>query len=213
MKQLPDKAEEILEHMWIQTEEGDSPPDMGIFPEGQLAVLQDSGLLRLEGNRVELTEQGREEARSCVRRHRLAERLLADVLDTSDEELHEAGCKFEHGLHHGLEEKVCAMLGHPRVCPHDKPIPPGECCRRVEKQPGPLLARLADMESGEEGVIAYLHSENDDDLRKLMAMGALPGANVELEQRFPSFLIRLDNSRFAIDKEMAGQVFVRRTRK
>jgi DtxR family Mn-dependent transcriptional regulator len=211
MAELPDKAEEILEHMWIRAEEGNAPPDLGIFPSDVIELLERKKLIDTRGNRVELTEDGRRNARGCVRRHRLAERLLADVLDSADEELHAAGCKFEHGLHHGLEEKVCAALGHPRVCPHGKPIPPGECCRRLESEPGPMLARLSDMKAGEEGVIAYLHSKEQDDLRKLMAMGALPRVGVVLEQRFPSFLIKLGNSRFAVDAEMAGQIYVRRT--
>ncbi len=211
MPELPDEAEEILEHMWISVEEGAPPPDLENFAADTVELLERKGMVNTAGSHIELTEEGRRSARGCVRRHRLAERLLADVLDSADEQLHAAGCKFEHGLHYGLEEKVCAALGHPRVCPHGKPIPPGECCRRPESEAGPMLARLSDMKAGDEGVIAYLHSNQQDDLRKLMAMGALPRVAVTIEQRFPSFLIKLDNSRFAIDAEMAGQIYVRRT--
>ncbi len=211
MPQLSDKAEEILEHLWISTQEQDTRPTADALPEEELAVLEREGLVVTEAGTIQLTPGGLEEARACIRRHRLAERLLSDVLDSSDEQLHAAGCKFEHGLHHGLQEQVCTMLGHPERCPHGKPIPSGECCRRKDSTPGQVLVPLSEMESGQEGVIAYLHSDRTEDLRKLMAIGALPGTRLRLRQRFPSYLLRLGNSEFAVDAELAGQVYVRRT--
>ncbi len=211
-RRLSDRAEEILEHLWILTEEEGAHAASDLMRDDDvLATLDDRGLVEFGEHEVTLTPTGRTEARLCVRRHRLAERLLADVLDSGDDELHEAGCKLEHGLHRGLEQRVCTILGHPKTCPHGKPIPPGDCCRRMERDTGPLLTSAAELEIGERGVIAYLHSENVDDLRKLMAIGALPGATIVVRQRFPSYLVELGASQFGIDEHMARQVYVRHT--
>ena len=211
MPQLSDKSEEILEHLWITIEERKEPADLGLSrDDDELRILQEGGLISIDGHTAELTPTGREEARRCVRRHRLAERLLSDILAGGDSELHEASCKFEHGLHRGLEERVCTILGHPKTCPHGKPIPPGDCCRRMEKEAGQLILALTGLKAGETAVIAYLHSEDVSDLRKLMAIGALPGTQLTLRQRFPSYLLEMGHSQFAIDEEMARQIYVRR---
>lgn len=212
MRALTDRTEEILERLWIITQEEDRRADVEMIrEEDELRLLQDQNLVNTVDGRAVLTEEGLEAGRMCVRRHRLAERLLADILDTGEEELHSASCKFEHGLHHGLEEKVCTMLGHPTACPHGKAIPRGECCRRTETETGQLLCSVADLQKDEPAVIAYLHSEEASDLRKLMAIGALPGTEMTLHQRFPSYVIELGRSRFAIDRELAGKIYVRRT--
>ena len=209
--QLSDKEEEILEHLWIRIEERGNHPDLSIMPDEELHELVEHGMIVRDGDDVTLTDAGHEEAKMCVRRHRLAERLLSDVLDGGEEAIHAASCKFEHGLHRGLEERVCTILGHPKACPHGRAIPPGDCCRRMESQPGPLLSCLADLGQGERAVIAYLHGDEADDLRKLMALGALPGTQIMLTQRFPSYLVTVGHSQFAIDEKMARQVYVRRS--
>ena len=209
-RHLTDKSEEILEHLWIKTEEEPEPVRAGILPDETVNTLLAGGLVDVEDGRVELTESGTEAARRCIRRHRLAERLLSDILDGADEDVHEAGCKFEHGLHAGLEERVCIILGHPRRCPHGSPIPRGECCTRQEKEAGQILAPVTQLEEGEMGAIAYLESEDRGDLSKLMAMGALPGVEVAIEQRFPSYVLRMDESTFAVDEELASRIYVRR---
>jgi len=210
VKQLSDKAEELLEHLWIRTVEEKQQANWSLVgDDDELRILREMGLIEAQGGTLTLTPAGLQEAKACVRRHRLAERLLSDVLAGTEEEIHAAGCKFEHGLHRGVEEKVCTMLGHPKTCPHGKPIPPGECCLRLEREPGRVIAPLAEMEPGERGVVAYLHSEETSDLRKLMAIGALPGAAVQLKQRFPSYLVQIGNAQFGIDEEMARQVYVR----
>ena len=207
---LTDKSEEILEHLWIKSEEEPEPVRAGILPDDTVNALLAGGLVEVEDGRVELTESGTDAARRCIRRHRLAERLLSDILDGAEEDVHEAGCKFEHGLHAGLEQRVCTMLGHPRRCPHGSPIPRGECCERQEREAGQLLAPLTQLDENEAGTIAYLESEDRGDLSKLMAMGALPGVEITLEQRFPSYVLRMDESTFAVDEELAGRIYIRR---
>jgi DtxR family Mn-dependent transcriptional regulator len=211
MNGLSDRAEEILEQLWILIEEQRAQPALEVLRDDEaFGSLCEMGLVRLDDNGVALTSQGRKEAEGCVRRHRLAERLLVDVLDTADDEMHRTGCKLEHSLHRGLEERVCTILGHPRACPHGKPIPPGECCRRLEREVEPLLTTAADLPTDEPAVIAYLSSKDVADLRKLMAMGALPGTGIVVRQRFPSYLVDLGASQFGIDEHMARQIHVRR---
>lgn len=206
---LSDKSEEILEHMWTQQIEKDEPVRTQILPDEEISALQKEGLVTISGGEVTMTETGKEEARGCVRRHRLAERLLSDVLNGAEEDIHAAGCKFEHGLHRGLEEKVCTILGHPEKCPHDKPIPPGECCERMEKEPGQLIRPLTEAEVDDILVVAYLQSEEHSDLRKLMAVGALPGTELKLKQKYPSYVLKIAHTEFALDEAMADQIYVR----
>jgi DtxR family Mn-dependent transcriptional regulator len=207
--QLSDKAEEILEHLWIETIEKREAVRSSILPDEVLRDLHHRGLLDIDAGEVRLTQDGTEQAKGCVRRHRLAERLLSDILDGADEQIHAAGCKFEHGLHRGLEEKVCTILGHPEKCPHDKPIPRGRCCHRMEKEPGQLISSLTESRVGQHLVVAYLQSEEHADLRKLMAVGALPGTEFTLKQRFPSYVLKIGHTEFAIDAEMASEIYVR----
>ena len=212
MRKLSDREEEILEHVWIRLEERKEVAEPGALRDSdELGSLESQGLVKVTKEGLKLTERGREEGRQCIRRHRLAERLLHDILDSEEAELHAASCKFEHGLHRGLEERVCTILGHPKTCPHGKPIPRGECCKRLTKEAGQLITTLAALKSGEKGVVAYLHSEDRFDLRKLMAMGVLPGTKLALLQRFPSYLLEIGHTQFAIDEEMAKQIYVRRT--
>jgi Fe2+ transport system protein FeoA len=74
----------------------------------------------------------------------------------------------------------------------------------------PLLTTAADLPTDEPAVIAYLSSKDVADLRKLMAMGALPGTGIVVRQRFPSYLVDLGASQFGIDEHMARQIHVRR---
>ncbi len=127
---LSERAQEILETVWIRTvEEKRAAPDLGLSArEGAVDELSGSGCIHISDGRVLLKEKGRREGARVVRRHRLAERLLVDVLAIRND-VHEVGCKFEHLLLEEVEKSVCTLLGHPKVCPHGKEISPGECCR------------------------------------------------------------------------------------
>ena len=130
--ELSEKAEEVLEKLWTDNANGgvvrESLKDLDLDEDSlTLKELLDEGLVDYEDESVALTSPGLDEARKVVRRHRLAERLLIDVLDTDLNSVEEAACRFEHVLRSGVEESVCTLLGHPRVCPHGNPIPPGRC--------------------------------------------------------------------------------------
>ena len=213
--ELEEKAEEVLEKLWIGAEEAGKKSL-------SLAELEDVGLpaidqLIREGyvassdGQVRLTDKGRAEGRSVVRRHRLAERLLIDVLHTGEALMDERACKFEHLLDPDLEENICSLLGHPRACPHGKLIPPGRCCSGGRRQPRQVVSPLSRMEPGQTGKIAYVYAPKSGQLQKLMSMGIVPGTPISLIQSFPSYVFQIRQTQFAVDRDIAETVYVRLT--
>lgn len=209
--ELIEQAEELLEALWISLEEQKDglAPDSTADKEA-LSQLLKGHYVELAGNRLILTDKGRPEAANVVRRHRLAERLLADVLGTKEDKLtHDKACKFEHLLDRGLDESICILLGHPRVCPHGKPIPPGRCCQQQETQPYRLVSPLSRLMPGQKGKVAYIYAPESGKLHKLIAMGIYPGAPVTLTQSFPSYVFQAGHTQFAVDKEIADAIYIR----
>ena len=211
--ELEEKAEEILETLWTRTERahGELLPVAEVGGEEDTAVRQlvQFGLVGLHNGQLKLTEEGQTEATSIVRRHRLAERLLADVLDTHGTLLHEKACRFEHLLDKGLDDNICTLLGHPRVCPHGSPIPPGRCCLERKEEAQQVVTPLSEMSIGQEGKIAYIYAPETAKLQKLMSMGILPGAPIKLIQHFPSYVFQIRHTQFAVDRELADAIYVR----
>lgn len=210
---LEENAEEILETLWIKKrEEGNdnvSLKEAGATKK-PLDQLLKAGYVTVEEDKISLTEKGMPEARSVVRRHRLAERLLYDVLGTGGGLMHDKACKFEHLLDKGLDENICKLLGHPKICPHGKPIPPGRCCQMAGKTPiSKLVSPLSQLTKGQRGTVAYIYAPESSRLQKLMAMGILPGAPVKLIQDFPSYVFEAGQTQFAVDKEIAEAIYVR----
>ena len=210
--ELKEQAEEILERLWILTEERKeaslSFDDLGRMKKS-VEQLVKAGYITFSGDRVMLTNEGQPEATNVVRRHRLAERLLADVLGTGDVLIHEKACKFEHLLDRGLDDNICNLLGHPKVCPHGKPIPPGKCCQQEQTQTRRLISPLSQLAQGQKGKVAYIYAPESSQLQKLMAMGIFPGAPISLIQSFPSYAFQAGQTQFAVDKEIADAIYVR----
>lgn len=208
-----ERAEELLETMWIRTEEKKEDflalDVLGEIEKEPIERLVGAGYVALADGRLRLTNQGRPIARNVVRRHRLAERLLADVLGTRDMLMHEKACKFEHLLDRGLDESICSLLGHPKICPHGKPIPPGRCCQQERALAQKLVSPLSQLAQGQKGKVAYLYAPELSQLQKLMAMGILPGAPLTLVQTFPSYVFQAGQTQFAVDKEIADAIYVR----
>ncbi len=205
---LSERAEEILETLWLETVENSRTPDLSLFRNDTAfkELLDQSYVTSGPGGR--LTTKGTEEGRQCVRRHRLAERLFADVLQVKPGLVHEAGCRLEHMLHKGIEDNICILLGHPKTCPHGKPIPAGTCCTERRRKFESVVMPLGEMRKGQKGKIAYVHTNDREMLRKIMAMGALPGLAVTLLQQFPSPVFQIGESQFAVDKELADKIRV-----
>ena len=210
------KAEEILEQIWIAeeqkreaTRESLEDHEEESLDEALLRSMEEDGLVRFNGDVVTLTTEGRRRAAEIIRRHRLAERLMRDVLEVKEQTAESAACQFEHMLPVEVTESICTLLGHPKKCPHGHAIPPGECCRRAVAEARPVVAPLSKMKSGTEGTVAYIASLHHHRLDKLAAFGLLPGARIRLHQRQPSFVIQIGETTIAIDEETAGDIYVR----
>lgn len=212
---LSEKAEEILEALWITVEEEGGAfldPEKTSFPLDDPAYreLTDNALVEIRQGMVYFRPEGREEGQTTIRRHRLAERLMIDVLNIRGDAGDYKACQFEHLLNEGVDTKVCTMLNHPTTCPHGKHIPPGDCCSEARAQGDLGVVPLTEFKSGQEGEIAYIQTEDNKKMQKLMAMGVLPGNRIVLVQSFPSHIFRVGFSEFAIDTNLAREIFVRK---
>jgi DtxR family Mn-dependent transcriptional regulator len=212
MMNISENAQELLEQLWVQSEEnGQNGLSLNGSLPGGAEELMRLGLAEKNDGQLALTANGRPEAAKAVRRHRLAERLLADVLMTEEALVDEQACRLEHGLFNGLDESICTLLGHPRFCPHGQPIPPGACCRQMRESVERLIAPLCDLQPGRKGSIAYIQMNNPKRLQKLMAMNVLPGVPITLLRRAPSFVFEAGYSQFAVDEDIAADIYVRLT--
>lgn len=227
---LTEAAEELLEELWILTQEekhtkvtvGDLNQDkkrrerrrrrhrqMQKSWDPVVKELLEGGFIELTEDALHLTEKGLLHARGIIRRHRLAERLLVDVLDTKIATAEDFACSFEHAIYEGIEENVCTLLGHPTTCPHGKPIPPGRCCQRALEVAPTLIAPLSRLKPGQKGTIAYIRAQDDRRLKKLIATGTIPGSPIQLIQKSPSYVFQVGQTQFAVDEEMATEIYIR----
>ena len=213
---VSDKADEILEKLWnLIIEKKQNSVKLNILgtivDSSEIQELLKFKMITLSADEIKLTKVGTIESQDIIRRHRLAERLLTDVLDIKGELIHESACQFEHILHKGISENICRLLGHPKVCPHGNAIPQGKCCieKTKEKKGIRLISPLSQLNVGESGKIAYIQAGDQSKLQKMMAMGVLPGMEISLLQNFPSYLFKVGNSQFAVDETIANEIFVR----
>src|SRR5689334_18558988 len=89
-----------------------------------VARMERDGLLTVEGDRhLELTKTGQEQATRVMRKHRLAERLLVDVIGLEWEDVHVEACRWEHVISEAVERRLLELLNHPTESPYGKPIP------------------------------------------------------------------------------------------
>ncbi len=211
-----DPEEEVLEMIWLIEEEGREPTFERIMAknihdaadEKMLERLVREGYLEHEGETYTFTESGRRRGEGVIRRHRLAERLLVDVLSIRDLSLETTACRFEHVLTPEVTDHICTLLGHPRTCPHDKAIPPGPCCARAEKSLETVVVKMSDLKAGESGRITYISTADHHRLDRLSALGLFPGRIVRVHQSEPLFVVFLGETQLALEKEIAEEVFV-----
>ncbi len=213
---LSDNAEEILEYLWrMNNEMGKEVVKWEELKEDKKAPeineLLALNYIHVSDEGLRLKKNGYEEAEKTVRRHRLAERLMVDVFDLKESLIEETACRFEHLLRREVQDSICTLLGHPNYCPHHKPIPPGRCCRKAERVVEPIIISATELKKNSKGIVAFLHVQNNNKLQKLMAMGILPGIDIEVVQKFPSYVFRIGQAYIALDKEMARGVLVRKS--
>ena len=85
--------------------------------------MESEGLVTIRGQKIALTHKGDQLAERVVRRHRIAERFLTDVLKLSWSQAHHEACKWEHVISADVERALNTLLGSPTTCPHGNPIP------------------------------------------------------------------------------------------
>lgn len=159
---------------------------------------------------VDFTDQTKSIAKDLMRRQRLAERLLTDVLEIGPQNLEDTACEFEHIISKEVEESICTLLGHPRQCPHGHIIPEGACCKNAACLIESVVTQLSKLKPSQEAKILYLISQAHPQLHKLMALGLVPGAHIRVHQVFPSFVINVENTEIALEEEVAQTIFVKK---
>jgi DtxR family Mn-dependent transcriptional regulator len=208
--------EELAEEIWALGEEGRNEFDTLLAgskvanSRATLETMMKRRLARRDGDRVVLTPAGEQIARLVVRRHRLAEVLLQEVLEVEAREAERTACEFEHMLSEAVTDSVCTYLGHPPSCPHGKRIPKGRCCDRLVAELEPLVVRLTDLRPGEAGRIVFMQGGDRKRLEKLASMGVVPGRTVRLDRKWPSVVIRKEEISLALDQELGGSIFVKK---
>ncbi|MHC4221306.1 MAG: metal-dependent transcriptional regulator [Planctomycetota bacterium] len=202
------EVEELLERLYEYEIESAQYPRQEIVEKGADGAIS-LKLVQLDQGKYKLTEAGTQAGKSVVRRHRLAEKLLQDVLAVTSSHIEEDACRFEHVLLDEVDEKVCILLGHPKICPHGKAIPPGPCCRKAEANLIKEVRPLCDAKPETEGTVAYLATKDNRQTQKLVAMGILPGASIKVIRQFPSYVFQVGYSQFAVDRQLAEVIYVR----
>ncbi len=177
-------VEEYLEaiHRFGDTDPGISTgrlaEHLGVKPSsvtGMLKRLAEAGLVSYRRyGAIALTEEGQRQAHALVKRHRLAERLLSDLLKVPLDQVHEQACHLEHGVSPEIEAHLEAALGSPDVCPHGHPMNPDARDRTVPLSEAPLDRAVT---------VVRLEDESPAVVRYLAGRRLLPGTVVTLRQR------------------------------
>jgi DtxR family Mn-dependent transcriptional regulator len=177
-----------------------------------LSEMTSTGLLKISDDVVAFSEEGISEAERLIRAHRLAERLLIDVLLVNkDQDLESQACAMEHVLNPGVVDNICTILNHPKACPHGHEIPPGPCCKDKARTASPAIHSLDQLRSGESGRILYVETTDHARLDRLTSFGMLPGTVVRVHQRQPSLVVILGETQLALDREIAQHIHLVKT--
>jgi len=210
------ELEESLEIIWHFREQGirNQEKICAKLKEGVTdkicAELLSEKLILIEKENIEFTPEGEKIASSITRRHRLAERLLNDVLEVKKGEVDKSACEFEHILSEEVAEAICTLLGHPRFCPHGSPIPPRECCKKAKEEIEPIIISLDKLIPGEKGRIAYITTLEHPQLHKLLSLGIVPGKIIHLHQTQPAYIVKIEETQLALEENLAKSIYVRR---
>ncbi len=170
--------------------------------------LEREGYVTLDGDRVlHLTEPGRAYATRMLRRHRLAEVLLVDVLKVPWPQVHEEACRLEHAISDNLERHLVELLGDPGNCPHGSPIPGS--ANIVETGP---LQKLSNVPPGGSCVVRRIDEHLQTLVERMVELEVarlLPGQVVDVGERNEGqVLLRVDGVAVRVDTDVADEVYV-----
>ncbi|HET7385850.1 MAG TPA: metal-dependent transcriptional regulator [Nocardioidaceae bacterium] len=187
-----------------------------------VARMERDGLVTVEGDRhLELTEEGTRLAMRVMRKHRLAERLLTDVIGLDWELVHAEACRWEHVMSETVERRLVELLGHPTSSPYGNPIPG----LAELGEPGAGEAFMDDVEpldqvglsAADGGELRVLVRRISEELQKdesvmsaLRRVGAVPDKVVTVASGAEGVLVGSGGESAEIDIELAAHLFVRR---
>jgi DtxR family transcriptional regulator, Mn-dependent transcriptional regulator len=168
--------------------------------------LRDEGYVEADGRSLSLTDRGRTVAESVVRKHRLAERLLTDIIGLPWDKAHVEAGRWEHVISDEVEARLVEVLGHPTTCPHGNPIPGSG---------GIAVATivLSDTRQGDHVRLARVTEQveiDQDSLSYLSSHGFVPGTEATVTSRAPdgTLILDLGARTIALGPALAHQLFV-----
>ncbi len=214
------KLDEYLEALWhLNEEDKESIEDLKIvldttMPESPFDIsviesLASEGMVIFDGHdKVSLSSDGSKCAGDLVRKHRLAERLMHDVLGFGTDRFEAEACTFEHLVAPHVVDGICTLLGHPRKCPHGLPIPEGECCKQSAKSVASSVIHLTDLAVGQSARIAYVNSQSDAQIHRLNGLQIKPGVEIKMHQKYPSCVVECEGAMIALDELIADNICV-----
>jgi DtxR family Mn-dependent transcriptional regulator len=182
-----------------------------------VARMERDGLIKVEGDRhLELTEQGRSLATRVMRKHRLAECLLVEVIGLDWELVHDEACRWEHVMSEKVERRLLEVLGHPTVSPYGNPIPGlGELGEpegaAADGTAGLLSLDHVDAEDGARVVVRRLAEPLQTDtglMSRLRRAGVQPGASITVSPSADGLLVGSGGETTEITPLVASHVFV-----
>lgn len=211
-----EKAEMYLKGVLLVGQE--SPPVtitkiadfMGVSPASASEMVKRmelNGLVNTSGDDgIVLTDEGMSIARMLVRRMRIAERFLSDILKMPLPLIYDEACKLEHAMSDEVESRLAEVLGDPETCPHGFPIPSEE--GRVGC---PLTETMIGLKPGEEATVLTLPERDGGLLEYLIGHGIKPGVRIQVDEvapfNGPMFLL-INGERRALAQEALAEVHV-----
>jgi DtxR family Mn-dependent transcriptional regulator len=224
LKDLVDTTEMYLRTIYDLEEEGVVPlrariaerlDQSGPTVSQTVARMERDGLLVIAGDRhLELTDKGRELAIAVMRKHRLAERLLVDIIGLKWDDVHAEACRWEHVMSDEVERRIIAVLDHPTTSPYGNPIPGLEQLGIEVEHQQEELARLTDLPPATPVAVVvrrlaeYVQSDPEV-MAELRAAGVVPDARITAEVRPGGVVISAaGHDGVALTDEMARAVQV-----
>src|SRR5438270_2515531 len=184
---------------------------LGVSPGTVTATIKrlaDRGIVDHKPYRgVELTTGGRRLAIAAIRRHRIVERFLADMLGYAWNEADRLAGSFEHELPQEVEDRMYVALDRPSSCPHGFPIPEPETAEIPDMPP------LYGLEAGDAAVVTISGSTEPDVVAFLETLGLRPGVRIEVLEKHPfdgPIVVQVDGSRRTLGEKVARQIYVRK---
>ena len=208
------KLEEYLEILWYMHERHGTNLRKYIINENSnwepaiADALKELGYIEQNELELKFTDKGYEKARQLVRSHRLAERLLTDVLNMKLDQAETGACEFEHIIVPEIVDGICTLLGHPKVCPHGLPIPEGSCCREAKRSIESATQNITQLDIGKSAKVAYINTRSNSRMHQLTQLGIHPGTVVWIHQKFPVLVLRINHTQIALDEEVAKDILV-----